>query len=859
MIGFITIAVLLFSSPQDEVTHLQWGGPPGTRPGTYREWIAAHPYKDFSFNLKRRVDSNGREGTVVIFSEEQIASSLSGEINQLMTNLQQEGYTVLSYEISGGLPDSLRSFLQTLYYTENIEGALFIGNLPIAWYQIEDDFNEYGYKEWPIDLFYMDLDGNWADDLKYQFGTLLPGQDSIYDGHTGNVSPEIYIGRLIPTGIGDDTLLIKNYLSKDNNYRHNSIALQKRAITYVDDDWYYWAPGWASDVSLLYDDILLISDSNTTRASDYRVRLDTVRAWVSLFAHSWPGGHQFYYNNHNSVDYYWSTEYTTQDPPANFYNHFACSFARYTDYGYGGGRSIFNQSYGVGEIGSTKTGSMLSFNYFYLPLSQEKTMGEAFRDWFAHIAQGGFSFNELCWHYGMTLLGDPFLKPSGHNLQPPICTLTAADACAPPNSTNNIIRIKLNNPVVIVEIEFVLKFDGSLITVNNVAPTTRTNFMAIEYTNWNDSLKVTMNGLISRDSLIPGEGPILDVLFDVNSGAVLGDSTPINLEDCVVKGIDSLHVDCMTVDGWLYFIPIPLLPTLISPDSGLILSDNTPLFRWTNEAYATNYWLQVDTDTFFSSLAVDDSTILPPLYILTSPLNDNPYYWRVCSGSRCGEWSDWSLPFNFTIDTRPPVIESTTIWHDTIYSGPFPIHTYVSDVNGVDSVILYYITDIDTNWTYFHMNQLDENHYSAEIPEQDSGYIRISYYILAYDVATYPNHSTDPINAPDNCYEFYIGILGASENYQPTDFFLGQNYPNPFIEKTTIPFSLPTDSKVQIEIYNVMGKKVKALVGKYFKAGCHNIDWYGIGESSERLPAGIYFYQISAGKYEAVKKGYIIR
>ena len=75
---------------------------------------------------------------------------------------------------------------------------------------------------------------------------------------------------------------------------------------------------------------------------------------------------------------------------------------------------MFTDGYGLGEIGSTKTGSMLDFEYFYEPLGEGSTLGEAFRDWFTFITENGVTFDELCWHYGMALLGDPFLKPTGH-------------------------------------------------------------------------------------------------------------------------------------------------------------------------------------------------------------------------------------------------------------------------------------------------------------------------------------------------------------------------------------------------------------------------------------------------------------
>ncbi len=400
---------LLMGIDYSSIPLLRWAGPAGTRPGTYEEWVEQNPYPDFSYTLDKIIYGDGRAGNVVILTQQSIAGALTNEINQLMDNLQSEGYTIFSYQISGGTPESLRAFLQNLYTINNIEGALFIGNLPVAWFEIANDFGSYGYTQFPIDLFYMDLNGTWLD-------TMGTGNGK-YDGHTGDINPEIYIGRLMPTGIGIDTILLKNYFRKDNAYRHDTLALPHRALFFCDDDWIPWASQWAYEVSLLYSDTMNYWDAETTRASVYRAKLDTAQAWVSVFAHSWPGGHQFKYNDGNSYDYYYSYEYTNQNPPTNFYNHFACSFARYTENGYGGGRSIFNQGYGLGEVGSTKTGSMLDFYYFYQPLSQQKTLGQAFKDWFTHITSNGVTFDELCWHYGMTLLGDPWLKPTGHNYE----------------------------------------------------------------------------------------------------------------------------------------------------------------------------------------------------------------------------------------------------------------------------------------------------------------------------------------------------------------------------------------------------------------------------------------------------------
>jgi hypothetical protein len=71
---------------------------------------------------------------------------------------------------------------------------------------------------------------------------------------------------------------------------------------------------------------------------------------------------------------------------------------------------IFMNKYGLGALGSTKTGSMLNFDAFYYPLGQGATMGESFRDWFISIGMDGYQKSEMSWFYGMALLGDPTLR-----------------------------------------------------------------------------------------------------------------------------------------------------------------------------------------------------------------------------------------------------------------------------------------------------------------------------------------------------------------------------------------------------------------------------------------------------------------
>ena len=86
------------------------------------------------------------------------------------------------------------------------------------------------------------------------------------------------------------------------------------------------------------------------------------------------------------------------------------------------------------------------------------------------------------------------------------------------------------------------------------------------------------------------------------------------------------------------------------------------------------------------------------------------------------------------------------------------------------------------------------------------------------------------------------------------EFSLSQNYPNPFNPTTNINFSLPVDSRVTLEVYNILGQKVKTLISNELTAGNNNITFDASGFNS-----GVYIYRIEAEgnngeKFSAIKK-----
>ena len=88
----------------------------------------------------------------------------------------------------------------------------------------------------------------------------------------------------------------------------------------------------------------------------------------------------------------------------------------------------------------------------------------------------------------------------------------------------------------------------------------------------------------------------------------------------------------------------------------------------------------------------------------------------------------------------------------------------------------------------------------------------------------------------------------------PSEFKLHLAYPNPFNPSTTIQYDLPKDSFVTIDIYNMMGRKVKTLLNDQIPAGRRSIVWDGTNKLNQAVSAGTYFYMISTNKYKSTKK-----
>jgi hypothetical protein len=97
-------------------------------------------------------------------------------------------------------------------------------------------------------------------------------------------------------------------------------------------------------------------------------------------------------------------------------------------------------------------------------------------------------------------------------------------------------------------------------------------------------------------------------------------------------------------------------------------------------------------------------------------------------------------------------------------------------------------------------------------------------------------------------------LLSVNNIALPTSYALHNNYPNPFNPVTNILYDIPELTDVKLEIFNVMGQRVRTLAEGKHEAGRYQIVWNATNDIGESLSSGMYIYRIQAGDFVSVKK-----
>ncbi|MCX8009761.1 MAG: phosphodiester glycosidase family protein, partial [Ignavibacteria bacterium] len=97
----------------------------------------------------------------------------------------------------------------------------------------------------------------------------------------------------------------------------------------------------------------------------------------------------------------------------------------------------------------------------------------------------------------------------------------------------------------------------------------------------------------------------------------------------------------------------------------------------------------------------------------------------------------------------------------------------------------------------------------------------------------------------------FDSVTTVENNFQPTDFYLYQNFPNPFNSSTTIKYSIPKRNFVTLKVFDTLGREIVTLLERFQEAGTYSVEFQS---SNSKLSSGIYFYQLKTDNYTSTKK-----
>ncbi|MFQ5570998.1 MAG: PQQ-binding-like beta-propeller repeat protein [Rhodothermales bacterium] len=93
----------------------------------------------------------------------------------------------------------------------------------------------------------------------------------------------------------------------------------------------------------------------------------------------------------------------------------------------------------------------------------------------------------------------------------------------------------------------------------------------------------------------------------------------------------------------------------------------------------------------------------------------------------------------------------------------------------------------------------------------------------------------------------------------PVEYVLEQNYPNPFNPETVIRYGLNRRSRVELDIYNVLGQRVRTLVAAEQPGGRYEVVWDGRDDGGRAVASGLYIYQLRADAFTTSRKMLLLR
>lgn len=343
--------------------------------------------------------------SLLVVVESSLHEPLRASLEQYAETMELARYEVhVEPWVSPGTVDELKDLLFEYVDSDGIEGALLIGGLPAADYELEyrSPTGELIMEKFPTDVYLQNRDARWVDQTK----------NDAYDFHE-ELEVEIYTSRLV----GTPTQLV-DYFARVERFRRDGPLVERSAFIFIDDDWYKKDTSNACHLGELYSEVEIIQDKADSTLENYLAKLEGEGAeFVYQWVHAAPPGSDHAWLGFDHVDdegkfdqpKLFADHIVEKNLKVSFVNLANCYSARFEDDKLAVATAYtVGTDYGLATIGSSKIGAQTDPRLFHEGLAKGLRWGEAYREWYNEVG----TKNDF-WHLGIVLMGDPLLRVTG--------------------------------------------------------------------------------------------------------------------------------------------------------------------------------------------------------------------------------------------------------------------------------------------------------------------------------------------------------------------------------------------------------------------------------------------------------------
>ena len=200
---------------------------------------------------------------------------------------------------------------------------------------------------------------------------------------------------------------------------------------------------------------------------------------------------------------------------------------------------------------------------------------------------------------------------------------------------------------------------------------------------------------------------------------------------------------------------------------------------------------------------------------------------------------------------------NTIVYQDS--SGIYGCEIHDGDPELISDNTAYRLFDVSPDGEWLLLGSVDNSLLAALHIESGELFDIMPNGLIAINNGSFsPDGSLLCVNAktsrhPESTWEMHLIQLSLeslatdeSEKGIPQPFSIRGPFPNPFNASTRIDYTTETDGPVRMDIYNVLGQKVAAIVDEPLQAGAHSTVWDGRDENGRHLSSGVYIAQISS-------------